>query len=99
MVQRGRGLEGTCTLCYAEAMPKNAPKSTITTVRDSKSGRLITIKGVGALKGKLTISKKVDLTKPISGPAAGTKWTPNGLFFSGKVVQESDSANNSIAKR
>lgn len=50
-------------------MASNAPTSTTITVRDSKSGRLVTVKGAGALQGKLTISKKVDLTKPIfAGP-------------------------------
>ncbi len=50
-------------------MATKAPTST-TTVRDSKSGRLVTVKGAGALKGKLTISKKVDLTKPIFAGSA-----------------------------
>jgi hypothetical protein len=54
-------------------MATNAPTTTTTTVRDPKSGRLVTVKGAGALKGKMTISKKVDLTKPIFGG----KWTPN----------------------
>jgi hypothetical protein len=45
-------------------------------VRDSRSGRFVTVKGAGALKGKMTISKKVDLTKPISVPASGGKWSP-----------------------
>lgn len=50
-------------------MATKAPTSTII-VRDSKSGRLVTVKGAGALKGKLTISKKVDLTKPIFSGSA-----------------------------
>jgi hypothetical protein len=51
-------------------MAKNA-STTTTTIRDSKSGRFVTVKGAGALKGKLTISKNVDLTKPISVPLPG----------------------------
>jgi hypothetical protein len=58
-------------------MATKAPISTSITVRDSKSGRFVTVKGAGALRGKMTISKKVDLTKPISVPNAGGKWTPN----------------------
>lgn len=38
-------------------------------VRDSKSGRFVTVRGVGALKGHLTIKKGVDLTKPIASQA------------------------------
>jgi hypothetical protein len=38
-------------------------------VRDSKSGRFVTVRGVGALKGHLTITKGVDLTKPIASQA------------------------------
>ena len=55
-------------------MTKAAPKTTITTVRDSKSGRFVTVKGAGALKGKMSISKKVDLTKPLFPDASG-KWS------------------------
>jgi hypothetical protein len=40
------------------------------TVRDSKSGRIVTVRGVGALKGQLTLKKSVDLTKPIASQAA-----------------------------
>lgn len=61
-------LEATGLICYIAVMASSA-LTTTTTVRDSKSGRLVTVKGAGALKGKLTISKKVDLTKPIfAGP-------------------------------
>lgn len=42
---------------------------TETTVRDSKSGRMLTLRGAGALKGKLTLKKSVDLTKPIASQA------------------------------
>ena len=62
-------LEKAETICYILVMATKAPTST-TTVRDSKSGRLVTVKGAGALKGKLTISKKVDLTKPIFAGSA-----------------------------
>lgn len=63
-------LATTELICYLCGMASNAHKTTTTTVRDSKSGRLVTVKGAGALKGKLTISKKVDLTKPIFAGAA-----------------------------
>jgi hypothetical protein len=49
---------------------------TTVTVRDAKSGRFVTVKGAGALKGKMTISKGVDLTKPISGPARARAKSP-----------------------
>ncbi|MET3762116.1 hypothetical protein [Sphingomonas sp. UYEF23] len=42
---------------------------TETTVRDSKSGRMVTLRGAGALKGQLTLKKSVDLTKPIASQA------------------------------
>lgn len=38
-------------------------------VRDVKSGRFVTVRGVGALKGHLTIKRSVDLTKPIASQA------------------------------
>lgn len=43
--------------------------TTQTVVRDSKSGRYVTVRGAGALKGHLTIKKGVDLTKPIASQA------------------------------
>lgn len=36
------------------------------TVRDAKTGRIVTVKGAGALKGKLALKKSIDLTKPIA---------------------------------
>lgn len=42
---------------------------TETTVRDSKSGRTLTLRGAGALKGQLTLKESVDLTKPIAAQA------------------------------
>jgi hypothetical protein len=38
-------------------------------VRDSKSGRYVTVRGAGALKGHLTLKKGLDLTKPIASQA------------------------------
>lgn len=38
-------------------------------VRDSKSGRCVTVHGAGALKGHLTLKKGLDLTKPIASQA------------------------------
>ena len=37
-----------------------------TVVRDPRSGRLVTIRGLGALKGQLTIDEGIDLTRPIA---------------------------------
>lgn len=47
------------------------PRSATTerVVRDSKSGRFVTVRGVGALKGHLKVKKGVDLTKPIASQA------------------------------
>ena len=42
---------------------------TETAVRDSKSGRMVTLRGAGALKGQLTLKKSIDLTKPIASQA------------------------------
>lgn len=49
-------------------MTKPHAASTSTVVRDTKTGRLVTVLGVGALKG-LTLKKGVDLTKPIASQA------------------------------
>ena len=35
------------------------------TVRSSSTGRFVTVRGVGALKGELKLKQGVDLTKPI----------------------------------
>lgn len=47
-------------------MAKAQPISTSITVRDSRTGRFLTVRGVGALKGHLTLKKGIDLTKPIA---------------------------------
>lgn len=47
-------------------MAKAQPSSTTTTVRNAKTGRYVTVRGAGALKGHLTLAKGVDLTKPIA---------------------------------
>jgi hypothetical protein len=60
-------------------MMTTASPGTIT-IRNSESGQFVTVKGVGALKGKMTISKKVDLTKPIAVPRPGAKWRPIGAM-------------------
>lgn len=49
----------------AKALVTNVEK----VVRDSKSGRYITVHGAGALKGHLKIKKGLDLTKPIASQA------------------------------
>ena len=50
-------------------MDKTHQTSTEKVVRDSKSGRFVTVRGAGALKGHLTLKKGVDLTKPIASQA------------------------------
>lgn len=46
----------------------------MTSVRNAKTGQFVTVRGVGALKGQLTLKKSVDLTKPIASQAMkGTK--------------------------
>lgn len=47
-------------------MTKTQPFNGATVVRDSKSGRFVTVRGAGALKGRLTIAEGIDLTKPIA---------------------------------
>jgi hypothetical protein len=79
-------------------MSKSASNTTITTVRDSKSGQFVTVKGVGALKGMMTISKKVDLTKPISVPSPRGSWTPKNSH-SGKSSLKCGSTHINSAKR
>lgn len=79
-------------------MSKTPPKSTTTTIRDSKSGRLVTVKGLGALKGKMKISKNVDLTKPISGPASSGKWSLKGGSRSAGESIHGKGANRTSAK-
>ena len=39
------------------------------TVRNAKTGQLVTVRGVGALKGQLRLKKGVALTKPIASQA------------------------------
>ena len=48
------------------ALAKIQPTTTSTGVRDPKTGNFQTVRGVGALKGRLTLDKGVDLTKPIA---------------------------------
>jgi hypothetical protein len=53
---------------YILAMTTN-DASTLT-VRNSKTGKYVTVRGAGALKGsRLAIKKGVDLTKPIASQA------------------------------
>ena len=79
-------------------MSKIASSTTITTVRDSKSGRFVTVRGAGALKGKMMISKKVDLTKPISMGSSREGWAPKGGSFSGKIGSKSGHRDHSVGK-
>jgi urocanate hydratase len=37
-----------------------------TTVRESKSGRIVLLKGYGAMQGKFPLATGIDLTKPIA---------------------------------
>lgn len=49
-----------------ESMAKTDPTTTERIVRDAKSGRVVTVRGLGAMKGRLSIRDDVDLTKPIA---------------------------------
>jgi len=50
-------------------MDKNAASSS-SIVRDSKTGRFVTVRGAGALKAsRFMIRKDIDLTKPIAAQA------------------------------
>lgn len=74
LVQRGAA-SAHLALCtrgfpdYITCMAKAHLVKTETTVRDSKSGRMLTLRGAGALKGQLKLKKSVDLTKPIASQA------------------------------
>ena len=64
---------------YIQAMAKAHATISEKVVRDSKSGRSVTVRGAGALKGHLTIRKGVDLTKPIASQALkGSKQPKSG---------------------
>ncbi len=39
-------------------------------VRNAKTGQFVTVRGVGALKGKFALRKGVDLTLPIAAQAS-----------------------------
>jgi hypothetical protein len=52
-----------------EAMTKARPTASEKVVHDSKSGRFVTVRGAGALKGHLTLRKGIDLTRPIASQA------------------------------
>lgn len=86
-------------ICYDRVMAKSGIPTTITTVRDSKSGRFVTVKGAGALKGKMTISKKVDLTKPISGTNSGGKWSTKSGSSGVKTAPKDTATNPARTKR
>jgi len=60
---------------YMRFMAKAHATLTEKTVRDSKSGRTVVVRGAGALKGQLMLKKSVDLTKPIASQAGQTRKT------------------------
>jgi hypothetical protein len=50
-------------------MTKTAAQTTVK-VRDAKTGKTVSVRGVGSLKGsQLQLRKNVDLTKPIASQA------------------------------
>ena len=55
-------------------MTHGTQASTIT-VRDPKTGKSVTVRGVGALRGALTIKNGVDLTRPIASQVLEAKPT------------------------
>ena len=60
-------------------MAKTQPTTAEKVVRDSKSGRFVTVRGAGALKGHLKIKRGLDLTKPIASQALkGSKESKGG---------------------
>ena len=46
----------------AHTFPMSSPS---TLVRDARTGQFVEVRGVGALKGRLTLRREIDLTKPI----------------------------------
>ena len=57
---------------YIEHMAKTGRSAIVGSsqaVRDAKTGQFVTVRGVGALKGQLSLKKGVDLTKPIASQA------------------------------
>ncbi len=58
---------------YLGAMVKTANPSlegSFQVVRNAKTGQFVTVRGVGALKGKFALRKGVDLTQPIAAQAS-----------------------------
>ena len=52
--------------CYIQSMTKTTAQTTVT-VRNAKTGKFVTVRGAGSLKGsEFQIKKGVDLTKPIA---------------------------------
>ena len=54
----------------AQSAPTSPPSKL---VRDVRTGRMLEVRGAGALKGKLSLQNGVDLTKPIFEQASKTK--------------------------
>lgn len=48
---------------------EHGPVGASRSVRDARTGQFVTVRGVGALKGQLSLKKGVDLTKPIASQA------------------------------
>lgn len=60
---------GGIAYAYIGSMTKQHA-TTETMVREAKTGRMVTVRCAGALKGHLTLRKGFDLTKPIASQAA-----------------------------
>jgi len=58
----------------AHVFPASSPSKT---VRDTRSGRLVQVHGLGALRGKLPLRPDVDLTKPIFEQVSKARPKPN----------------------
>jgi hypothetical protein len=65
-------------------MAKTNPASSDAVVRDVKSGRLVTVRGVGALKGHLKLKKGIDLTKPIASQTLKDRARSKGVGATAK---------------
>ncbi len=81
LVNQAFAVEERPILRYIETMAKTAPKAPSDgshQVRNTKTGEFLTVRGMGALKGHLTLQKGVDLTKPIASQALSGKASEAG---------------------
>ncbi|CCV08073.1 hypothetical protein MESS2_700013 [Mesorhizobium metallidurans STM 2683] len=81
-----------CKIRYIQRMAKTSAASTLT-IRNAKTGKLVTVRGAESLKGsKFAIKKSVDLTKPIAeqalkGRTQAPKHAAKGLILAGRPAR------------